>query len=488
MNADPWLASFSAPLPPVNIELEAGVLGAILVRASCYEEAADEKLEAHHFADPGHRKVYEAIGQVVAGATGNSIAVDVAHALSRHAGLFENEGGPKRYVAQLAAGAISLMDTRYQARNIVDLWKRRQVMAAFQEAIADAATVDLDRPASLVAEQAMQAIDDAMGNGRGGGNGPIHISEAIQQALDSSERARQSGTHVTGVATGYRDLDDMMGGMDPGGLYVLAGATSMGKSALAWGIAENAAVAGIPVLFITMEMSSQSLGRRALARRTGIGTTQLRRGKYGPLDAPALVDAQAALSNLPLWMEHRPGITPAEVKLVAQSAKRRHGIGLVVVDHIGIMSSGGRHSNRTAEITAITGALKGTAMSLELPVLALSQLSRNVSSRDDHRPQLQDLRDSGSIEQDADAVLLLYRHHYYLSREKPVAKANEEPSSHSARLMKWQAECDACEHLGEVIAGKLRDGEIGSVRLFWDGRRTMFGDLDHHHGAGEAPF
>lgn len=470
--------------PPTNLELEMTVLGAIIANSRAYEDASTAGLKPHHFADLAHQRIYEAIEATIAVSDSRSLIVRVAHAvMSLPDVMFD--GGAKRYVAELAASAWNMVDVRDLSAQIVDLYRRRLVMDWARELAADASVVDPELPADTLVERALQALDSDMAGSRSN-DGPLHISAAVQGALDASEQARKSGSHVIGVPTGFRDLDELMGGMGGGELVILAGRPGMGKSSLGWGIAEKAAAAGVPVLFITMEMSSLALGRRAIAGRTGVGVSRLRRGRYDQRDIGAIAQAQGELSRLPVWIEHRPGITPAEVRMTAMRAKRRHGIGLIIVDHIGIMSAGIRDSNRTAQITAITGGLKGTAMALDIPVLALSQLNRGVEQREDKRPMLSDLRDSGSIEQDADAVLFLYREHYYLSRSRPV-KSGESDNDYAQKLTNWDDECRRTEHLAEVSAAKLRDGEPGTVQLYWDGQRTAFGDLDTQHGT-EVPF
>ena len=476
------LFSAAPPAPPANPDLETALLGALLTKPALYDGVA-HLIGPDDFIAPAHQRIYAAIRTLAERgepATPGTLKLhfDRDETLSAIGGA--------RYLVELAAAALNLHDAPHFARAIRDLAERRRAIDLLQEAVADLYAADIDTSAAGIVETMMARLD---GGGRGGDMQAVALPEALDEALREAEDARRTGRHLCGVPTGYAALDDMLGGMGGGEMIVLAGRPSMGKSALAGGIAQRAAAAGVPTAFFTQEMSRQALARRWLAGGSGVPATAIKRGRYGAAQAEALVRARGDLAGLPIHIVHRPSLTPSQLRLEARRLQRLYGIGLVIVDHLTIMRGDERrYASRTAEITDITAGIKATAVALDVPVLALCQLNRGVEGRDDKRPQLSDLRDSGSIEQDADAVLFLYRHAYYLARAKPAIKPGEDPSAYSKRLLDWQTEMDRCEHVADVIAAKVRDGEIGTAQLYWDGGRTLFGDLDTHHHAPEAPF
>ena len=311
-----------------------------------------------------------------------------------------------------------------------------------------------------------------------------------------AEAAHKRDGKIAGVATGLRDIDTVMGGLHPSDLLILAGRPSMGKTALATNIAFNAAydykfeinetgdkktTDGAVVGFFSLEMSWEQLAARILSEQTEIASDKMRRGTLSNDEFDRLVVASQQLHRLPIFIDDTPAMSVSMLRTRARRLRREQGLGLIIVDYLQLMESSGRTENRVQEIAEITRGLKTLAKELNVPVLALSQLSRAVEQREDKRPQLSDLRESGTIEQDADVVSFIFRESYYLERAEPIQRHDESPDKFAERFDRWETRLNEVRHHSEVIIAKQRHGPTGSVKLFFDGMFTRFGDLDTQH-------
>src|SRR5690348_11612615 len=405
----------SPRVPPHNYEAEMALLGAILANNLVFDKV-NEFLRPDHFADALHGRIYEAAGKLIERG-------QIADALTLKS-LFDQdpaliEHGGAAYLARLAGSVVTIINAEDYGRVIHDLHLRRQLIELGEEMVNVAHGQDLDLPATGQIETAEEQL--------------FRLSET--GAVKMAEAAVNREGHVTGVTTGLIDLDKKLGGLQPSDLVILAGRPSMGKTALATNIAFNAAQAhmespenGGRVAFFSLEMSAEQLAMRILAERTEISSDRIRRGEISrDDDFTRLVIAAQELQKLPMHIDDTPGLTVPALRTRARRLKRRHGLGLIVVDYLQLMRSpaGFRNENRVQEVSEITRGLKAIAKELDVPVLALSQLSRAVEQRDDKRPQLADLRESGSIEQDADVVMFIFREQYYHERGEPKQRDDE---------------------------------------------------------------
>jgi replicative DNA helicase len=388
---------------PASVELEQSFLGSLLVQNRQYERIVEE-VSPGDFWLPLHTRIFRAIGTLIErGDQANPVTLGK---------LFDQDGvlaeiGGLRYLVKLAESTVTLINGPQYAQQIRELALRRRIIAAGVDMIADARRIQLERPVATIIEDFDRRILE-LHNG-GGQNAPKPISTAIDAALASADRTYKADGRTTGVTTGLTDLDRKLGGLQPSDLVIIAGCTSMGKTALATGIGHSAARAGHDVLMFELEMSAEQLAQRLLAARTGISAE---RQLTGPLSAPDM--------RLPFTIDDGGGASVARVRGRALHHKRRHGLGLVIVDYLQLLQSDRtRPENRVQEVSSITLGLKAMAKELGVSVLALSQLSRGVEQREDKRPRLPDLRDSGSIEQDSDVVIFVYREDYYLTRDEP---------------------------------------------------------------------
>ena len=310
--------------------------------------------------------------------------------------------------------------------------------------------------------------------------GPKSFRIVVNSALEMAQAAYKRDGHVTGVTTGLRDLDAKLGGLQKSDLVILAGRPAMGKTALATNIGFNAAQAikdrdtneYNKVAFFSLEMSSEQLATRIMEEKSGISSDRIRRGDVKPHDFDRIVEASQAMSQAPFYIDDTPAMNIPMLRTRARRLKRQHGLDLIIIDYLQLMRAASNKGaeNRVQEISEITRGLKAIAKELDVPVLALSQLSRAVEMRDDKRPQLADLRESGSIEQDADVVMFVYREQYYHERKKP----DEEDQ---AKMSDWQAKAERVHNKAELIIAKQRHGPVGTVNLYFDGNITRFGDL-----------
>ncbi|MBX9824911.1 MAG: replicative DNA helicase [Xanthobacteraceae bacterium] len=457
------------PLPG-NIEIEQGLIGALLLNNDALDQIGDE-LEPRHFAEPLHAAIYDIAAAMIG--EGRVVTPTTIRPFLP-AGDIGGGMTVAQYLARLAAEATSVLNAADYARSIAELAARRALIAIGQEMIATAHHAPFDMPASAQIEEAERRLTSLAEAGRsvaGGAAGFAPFAEAASAAMNMAAHACQRDGSLTGLATGIRDLDAKMGGLQPSDLIIVAGRPGMGKTALATNIATHIASSGHEVGFFSLEMSSEQLATRIIAERAGIPSSAIRRGAVTNGEFARLADAAARHRAMPLSIDQTGGLSIGKLCARARRLHRRHGLDLLVVDYIQLLAGNARRFNdsRVQEVAEITTGLKALAKELNVPVVALSQLSRAVETREDKRPQLSDLRESGSIEQDADVVLFVFREEYYL--------AGKEPRPGSAEHLSWQAEMEAASGRAELIIGKQRHGPTGTVAVRFDARVTRFGDL-----------
>ncbi len=460
---------------PHNQDAEQALLGTLLVDNRVYEKIGDF-LKAVHFYLPAHQRIFEAIVKMIdRGQTASPVTLK---------NYFEKDDdlkdvGGAEYLADLAASVVSVINAADYGRTIYDLHLRRELISIGEDVVNDAYEHNIDISATETIEQAEARLFDLAETGEVKG-GFTTLRQSVMVAIEHAEKAFKADGNVTGVTTGLIDMDKKLGGLQNSDLLILAGRPSMGKTALATNIAFNAAnkyaetggQQGAIVGFFSLEMSSDQLAGRILADQSNISSDAIRKGNIRQEDFRAFAEASQRLSQVPLYIDDTPGLSISAIRTRARRLKRQHGLGLLVVDYLQLLRGTGSKQgtdNRVQEVSEITRGLKAIAKELAIPVLALSQLSRQVEQREDKRPQLSDLRESGSIEQDADVVMFVYREEYYLSRAEP------EPGTE--KHMKWQERMDQSHNVGECIVAKARHGPIGGVRLMFDPNYTRFSDL-----------
>ena len=462
---------------PHNMEAEQGLLGALLIDNRALEKFADFLKPAHFFV-PAHQRIYEAILKLTdRSQTASPVTLK---------GYFEQDQdlahiGGAEYLAELAAGVVSVVNAKDYARAIYDLFLRREMVSLGEDMVNDAFIHDIDADATAAIESAEQRLFLLAETGQTRGDF-ITLRDSVVEAIKIAEHAYKTEGRVTGVTTGLRDLDAKLGGLHSSDLVILAARPSMGKTALATNIAFNAArryaesggKEGAIVGFFSLEMSSDQLATRILADQSGISGDAIRKGQIKEDDFRRFVEASQRLAQVPLYIDDTPALSIGAIRARARRLKRQHNLGMIVIDYLQLLQgTGSRQSetNRVLEISEITRGLKAIAKELHIPVLALSQLSRAVEAREDKRPQLSDLRESGSIEQDSDVVMFIYREEYYESRKMP---SMDEPQ----KFADWQDKMARVANMAEVIIAKQRHGPIGTERLHFDPNLTRFSDLD----------
>lgn len=466
--------------PPHNIEAEQALLGAVLVNNEAFYRVSDF-LEPSHFHEPIHRQIYEVTSQII---RTNKVATPVTLKTFLPSELSIGDLNLAQYLARLAAEATTIINAEDYGRAIYDLAVRRSLIGIGEDVVNIAYDAPIDMPPRAQIEDAERRLFSLAETGRYDG-GFHSFEDALKTAIDMASAAYQRDGHLSGIATGLDDLDRQMGGLQPSDLIVLAGRPAMGKTSLATNIAYNIAksyrgelqpdgstktVNGGIVGFFSLEMSAEQLATRVIAEQSGVSSSHIRRGSIDENQFARVVAASREMARIPLYIDQTGGISIAQLTARARRLKRQRGLDLIVIDYLQLLSGSGKRSdNRVQEITEITTGLKALAKELAVPVMALSQLSRQVESRDDKRPQLSDLRESGSIEQDADVVMFVYRDEYYLKGKMPKEGTEE--------FFKWQAEMEQVAGLAEVIIGKQRHGPTGTVQLQFEAEVTRFSNL-----------
>ena len=467
---------------PHNIEAEQALLGAILVNNEAFYRVSDF-LEPVHFFEPIHQQIYQLARDLI---RAGKLATPVTLKTFLDASVDIGGLTVGQYLARLAAEATTIINAEDYGRTVYDLSVRRALIQVGEDMVNVAFDAPVDFSPRDQIEDAERRLYELAETGRYDG-GFQRFAQALTTAIDMAAHAFQRDGKLSGIATGLDDLDRMMGGLQQSDLVILAGRPGMGKTALATNIGYNIAKAwqgeikpdghtstvnGGIVGFFSLEMSAEQLATRIIAEQTSIPSNQIRRGGISESDFEKIKDYSIELQNIPLYVDETGGLSVAQLAARARRLKRQRGLDLVVIDYLQLLQGSTRRSqeNRVQEITEITTKLKALAKELNVPILALSQLSRQVESRDDKRPQLSDLRESGSIEQDADVVLFVYREEYYHQMRKPL-EANRE------KFAEWLAEADKVHGKAEVIIGKQRHGPTGTVELQFDAAVTRFSSL-----------
>ncbi len=484
--------------PPGNVEAEMGLLGAILGNNHVHARVSDF-LEPRHFSDPIHRKVYEFCEKLIESQQPAS-PTTLKHFLDGPE--FQQVGG-HRYLAELARASFTIVNAEHYGRLIYDHYLRRELIEIGTDVVNRAYSRDPDDAALGQIETAEQHLFNLATTGSADG-GFQSFSESIEGAVEMAANAFNRESAYAGVATGFKHLDLRLGGMHKSDLVVLAGRPGMGKTALATNIAFNVAsnpgrfvdddgaekpVDSPVVGFFSLEMSSQQLATRVLAENAEIASDSIRRGELNQNQFDRLVQASQRLQTMPLYIDDTPALTIAALRTRARRLKRRtDGLGLIVVDYLQLLqpSRFAREASRVQEISEITRGLKTLAKELDVPVLALSQLSRAVEQRDDKRPQLADLRESGTIEQDADVVMFIYREEYYLQNKRPE-RSDLPPERLQQRQQQWDNAMEAARGKADVIIAKSRHGPTDTVSLRFYAEATKFDDLEDADGHPEGP-
>lgn len=465
---------------PYSIEAEQQLLGALLTNNDVFDRIS-QIIKADHFYEPVHARIFEICSDRI---RKNALAspVTIKAFMDNDAGL-KDLGGPA-YLARIAGAAISAYAARDYAQMIREFALRRDLIALGQDISARAASVTVEEDAEqqiTAAEQVLYKLGEQGTAERGFQS----FLKAVTSAVNAANAAYQRDGDLSGTSTGLVDLDRKMGGLNNSDLIILAGRPSMGKTSLATNIAFNVAkahktgerpdgthgtVAGGVVGFFSLEMSAEQLAARILSEAAEVPSERIRRGDMDEAEFRRFVEAAHALQSCPLYIDDTPALPINQMAARARKLKRTHGLDVLMVDYLQLLKAASAKDSRVNEVSEITQGLKAIAKELNIPVIALSQLSRQVENREDKRPQLSDLRESGSIEQDADIVMFVYREEYYREREKPADHELD-------KMADWQKMMESCHGKAEVILGKQRHGPIGTVELSFEGQFTRFGNL-----------
>ena len=453
---------------PNNIEAEQAVIGSILVSNDIFDEV-NTIVSSTNFYDPMHQKIFEAIESLIyKGMLANPITLK---------NYFEDEKDDinvPEYLVKVTKFSTSVRQAVEYSKIIYDMFVRRELIKISEETIDSAKLNDLDTSGQTIIENSERQLFDLAEKGSFNSS-LIKFDDAMKQTIEMASAAYKNDEGIVGVPTGLRDLDDKLGGLHQSDLIIIAGRPSMGKTSLATNIAFNAAQKlqdsgkKSSIAFFSLEMSSEQLSTRIISEQARISSNDIRRGRISDDQFDKFLETSKNIAELPLYIDETPAISIAALSNRARRIKRLFGLDMIVVDYIQLMRGTTYNKDgRVQEISQITQGLKAIAKELAVPVVALSQLSRQVEQRDDHKPQLADLRESGSIEQDADVVMFVYREGYYLSRKEP----REATVEHA----EWQAKMNEVAHLAQIIIGKQRHGPIGNVTLEFEERFTKFKD------------
>ena len=457
------------------------LLGAVLTNNEACDRVT-QFLQPEHFFEPLHSRIFEAASSLIR--MGKLASPVTLRSFFENDATMKEVGGPA-YLARLAASATTIINAEEYGRTIHELAQRRKLITVGTEIVNEAydATVeDSSRAMIERAESTLYGLAEVDKYGKGF----MPFGRALTDAIDMASAAYQRDGHLSGISTGLRDLDEKMGGLQASDLIILAGRPSMGKTALGTNLAyhvaksyraeyqpdgSNKVMDGGVVAFFSLEMSAEQLATRIIAEQSGISSEKIRRGKITEDEFARLVEVSQELQKLPLYIDATGGLTIAQVAARARRLKRQRGLGLMVVDYLQLLAGSAKKANegRVQEVTEITVGLKALAKELAVPIIALSQLSRQVENREDKRPQLSDLRESGSIEQDADVVMFVYREEYYVERTKPTEGTPE--------FADWMQKMSMVSGKAECIIGKQRHGPVGTVELSFEGQFTRFGNL-----------
>ena len=458
---------------PKNIEAEQTVLGSILANNEIFDEITNQ-LDESYFFDPIHKKIYKIISNLISkGLLANPVTIK--NFFNSKEELVEIGGID--YLLKLTKVSTTKNQIKYYSQLLSDLYIRRQLINISEETLEESKNKDLDISGTNILENTERKLFEIAERGEFQ-RSFVTFKDALKETIDMATAAYKNDQGIVGVPSGLTDLDDRLGGLHKQDLIIIAGRPSMGKTALATNIAFNASLnikkndLKTSVAFFSLEMSSEQLSTRILAEQSRIKSNDIRRGKINQDDFERFIEASKNLEMLPLHIDDTPAITISALSNRARRLKRKEGLDLIVIDYIQLMkSSGYRNEGRVLEIAEITQGLKALAKELDVPVLALSQLSRQVEQREDKKPQLSDLRESGSIEQDADVVMFVFREQYYLEKQ--------EPKPGTAEHVEWQEKMSQIHNEAEIIIGKQRHGPTGVIKLEFESTFTKFKDASN---------
>ena len=456
---------------PNNIEAEQSVIGSILLSNEIFDEVS-LIISNKNFYDPIHKRIFEALEKLIySGMLANPIT------LKNYFEKEKDELNIPEYLVKITKFSTSSRQALEYSKLIFDLYVKRELIKISGEVIDQAKLNDLGTDGQKIIESYEKSLFDLAEKGSFSSS-LIKFDEAMRQTIEMASNAYRNEEGIVGVPTGLKDLDDRLGGLHKSDLVIIAGRPSMGKTALATNIAFNAAQKiqesgeKSSIAFFSLEMSSEQLSTRILAEQSRIKSNDIRRGKISEDQFDKFIETSKDISELPLYIDETPAITIASLSNRARRIKRLYGLDMVVIDYIQLMRASNSNNGRVQEISEITQGLKALAKELAVPVLALSQLSRAVEQRDDKKPQLSDLRESGSIEQDADVVMFVYREAYYLQ--------GKEPRPATVEHAEWQAKMNDVSHLAELIIQKQRHGPTGNVMLEFEAMFTKFKDIQNN--------
>ena len=455
---------------PKNIEAEQTILGSILANNEIFDEVTDQ-LDESYFFDPIHQKIYKIIANLISkGLLANPVTIK--NFFNSKEELIEIGGID--YLVKLTKVSTTKNQIKYYSQLLSDLYIRRQLINISEETLEESKNKDLEISGTNILENTERKLFEIAERGEFQ-RSFVTFKDALKETIDMATAAYKNDQGIVGVPSGLTDLDDRLGGLHKQDLLIIAGRPSMGKTALATNIAFNASLnikknnLKTSVAFFSLEMSSEQLSTRILSEQSRIKSNDIRRGKINQDDFERFIEASKNLEMLPLHIDDTPSITISALSNRARRLKRKEGLDLIVIDYIQLMkSSGYRNESRVLEIAEITQGLKALAKELDVPVLALSQLSRQVEQREDKKPQLSDLRESGSIEQDADVVMFVFREQYYLEKQ--------EPKPGTAEHVEWQEKMSQIHNEAEILIGKQRHGPTGIIKLEFESAFTKFKD------------
>ena len=454
---------------PNNIEAEQAVIGSILVSNEIFDEI-NTIIKSINFYDPMHKKIYEAIESLIyRGLLANPIT------LKNYFKDEKDDLNVPEYLVKVTKFSTSVRQSIEYSKIIYDMFVRRELIKISEQTIDSAKLADLNTNGQTIIENSEKELFKLAEKDSFGATW-IKFDKALKDTIDMASAAYKNEEGIVGVPTGLRDLDDRLGGLHKSDLIIIAGRPGMGKTALATNIAFNAAKKlqesgrKSTVAFFSLEMSSEQLSTRILAEQSRIKSNDIRRGKISDEQFDKFIETSKNIAELPLYIDETPAITIAAMSNRARRIKRLEGLDMIIVDYIQLMRGTSNYKDgRVQEVSEITQGLKAIAKELSIPVLALSQLSRQVEQRDNKKPQLSDLRESGSIEQDADVVMFVYREAYYLERKQPKPGSIEHAE--------WQSKMNDVNGLADIILGKQRHGPTGTVKVEFEGIYTKFKDL-----------
>ena len=456
---------------PNNIEAEQSVIGSILVSNEIFDEI-NMIVTSKNFYDPMHQKIFSAIEKLI---YGGMLANPIT--LKNYFEKEKDEINVPDYLIKITKFSTAKRQTTEYSKLIYDLFVKRELIKISENIIDTAKLNDLDHDGQSIIENFEKSLFDLAEKGSFSSQ-LVKFDEAMRMTIEMASNAYKNEEGIVGVPTGLTDLDDRLGGLHKSDLLIIAGRPSMGKTALATNIAFNAAKKiqedgrKSTIAFFSLEMSSEQLSTRILAEQSRIKSNDIRRGRISEEQFDKFIETSKNISELPLYIDETPAISIAALSNRARRIKRLYGLDMVVVDYIQLMRASNFREGRVQEISEITQGLKALAKELSVPVLALSQLSRAVESRDIKKPQLSDLRESGSIEQDADVVMFVYREAYYLEKLEPRPATVEHAE--------WQSKMNEISNLAEILIGKQRHGPTGNIMLEFEAMFTKFKDIQNN--------